>query len=192
MSPRFPACLAKVVGAAGRSGPKPNYLKCQFPIAAMIALAAVTGPAAVTASEPIYIEYGRGHRAAMNLAQDAEAHLKKGNLEQALHSADAAVKSDPGFWPALYTRAKIYRAQRKWQLAIQDCNELLRQYPYLVEASLLRANVNGRMGRYAESLKEINHVVAIRPRTDGLARALAQRAWFRLTCPDPSFRDSKQ
>jgi hypothetical protein len=48
------------------------------------------------------------------------------------------------------------------ELAIQDCNELLRQYPYLVEAALLRASVDAKLGNYAQSLKEVDHIVSIR------------------------------
>jgi tetratricopeptide (TPR) repeat protein len=78
------------------------------------------------------------------------------------------------------------------ELAIQDCNELLRQYPYLVEAALLRASVDAKLGNYAQSLKEVDHIVSIRPRTDGLARALSQRAWLMLTARDSALHDAPQ
>jgi tetratricopeptide (TPR) repeat protein len=157
-----------------------------------ILLAAVVGATEAGGKEKVHIEYAVGRRASMTALMGAEKQLEKGDLENARRSVDAILQSDPKFWPALFTRAKIYKGQHKWQLAIQDCNELLRQYPYMVEAAVLRASINAGLGNYAASLKELDHVVSIRPRTDGLARALAERAWLRLTCRDRSFQNPQQ
>jgi len=144
-------------------------------------------------SLPVVIEYGPGTNVvARKFWEDAEAELKTGDVENARRNVDAALRSDPKFWPALYTRAKVFLRQGKPELAIQDCSEALRQYPPFFEAALLRASANAALGRYAESLKEIEHVIAIRPRTTGLARALIDRAWIRSVCPDPSFRNGRQ
>jgi tetratricopeptide (TPR) repeat protein len=142
---------------------------------------------------PIVFEYGPGrNKAALKFFKDAQAQLKAGEVENARRSLDAALRNDPTFWPALYTRANVFLIQGKPKLAIQDCGEALRQNPVFFEAALLRASANAALGRYAESLKEIEHVIAIRPRTTGLARALSDRAWLRATCPDPSFRNGRQ
>jgi tetratricopeptide (TPR) repeat protein len=144
-------------------------------------------------SLPIVIESGVGrNKVAMKFWKDAEAELQKGEVENARRSVEAALRNDPTLWPALYTRAKVFLRQGKPELAIQDCSEALRQHPAFFEAALLRASANAALGRYAESLKEIEHVIAIRPRTTGLARALSDRAWLRATCPDPSFRNGQQ
>jgi tetratricopeptide (TPR) repeat protein len=100
---------------------------------------------------------------------------QNGDADGAIANLTRAMRGDPSFWPALYTRAEVYQMQHRYQLAIQDCNELLRQYPYMVEAAVLRASINTKLGNYSASLKELDHVVSIRPRTDGLARALAER-----------------
>jgi tetratricopeptide (TPR) repeat protein len=156
-------------------------------------LALMAGALPARATEPIVVEYARGrNKVAIQLWQNAEEQLKKGEVAAAHRSVDVAIQSDPTLYPALYTRAKIYSKEKKWTLALQDCSSALRQDPTFVEAALARADINSHLGKYAESLKEVDHVVAIRPRLDGLARALSQRAWFRLTCPDPAFRDSKQ
>ena len=144
-------------------------------------------------SLPIVIESGVGrNKVAMKFWKDAEAELQTGEVEDARRSVDAALRNDPTLWPAVYTRARVFLRQGKPQLAIQDCSEALRQHPAFFEAALLRASANAALGRYPESVKEIEHVIAIRPRTTGLARALSQRAWLRATCPDPSFRNGKQ
>ena len=159
----------------------------------LIVVLVLAGAIHSPATEPIMIEYSRGrNRVAIQLWKDAEAQLKKDDVKIAHRSVDAALRSDPSLFPALYTRAKIYIQEQKWEPARQDCSEALRQDPTFVEAALLRASINNHLGRYTDSIKEVDHVVAIRPRTDGLARALSQRAWFRLSCPDPSFRDPKQ
>jgi tetratricopeptide (TPR) repeat protein len=95
-------------------------------------------------------------------------------------------------WPALYVRAQIFRKQGKYELAIQDCNEALQQYPGFVEAALLRASIYVRLGKYAEASKEFNYLVSIHPRSVTLARVLSDRAWFQATCPNSSFRNGQQ
>jgi hypothetical protein len=61
-----------------------------------------------------------------------------------------------------------------------------------VEAALLRANINARLGKYAEALKEYNYLVSLHPRQVTLARVLSERAWFYATCPNASFRNGQQ
>jgi tetratricopeptide (TPR) repeat protein len=89
-------------------------------------------------------------------------------------------------------RAKLFVLQHNYELAISDCNWVLAKYSRFVEAAPLRAQANAALGRYADSLKELDHVVAIRPHLASYARALRDRAWFRSTCKDASFRDGQQ
>jgi tetratricopeptide (TPR) repeat protein len=146
----------------------------------------------INASVPIVVGYGKGRRAVMNLFTNAQDRLKHRDITGAKRDLDAAVHADPTFWPALYIRAQIFAGEGKNDLAIQDCNEALRQYPGFVEAALLRATINARLGKYAEALKEFNFLVSIHPRTVTLARALSDRAWFQATCPNASFRNGRQ
>jgi tetratricopeptide (TPR) repeat protein len=95
-------------------------------------------------------------------------------------------------WPALYVRAQIFSSEGKYDLAIKDCNEALRQYRGCVEAALLRAKINARLGKYAEALKEFNSLASLHPRPVTLARVLSDRAWFYSTCPNASFRNGQQ
>jgi len=60
------------------------------------------------------------------------------------------------------------------------------------EAALLRAWANARLERYADALKELDHVVRIRPPLESYARAFRERAWFLATCRDASFRNGQQ
>jgi tetratricopeptide (TPR) repeat protein len=161
--------------------------------AVTILAAVLIGTDGMQASLPITIVHGVGrNRTAMKLWKDAEAQLKDGNVDGARRNVEAALRSDPTLWPALYTRAKIFIVLREYELAVRDCSEALRQYPPFIEAALLRANANAYLGRYTEALKEINHCISIHPRSDALGRALSDRAWLEATCPDPAFRNGQQ
>lgn len=128
----------------------------------------------------------------MKLCSDASDQLRNGDIAGAKRNVDAALRIDPKLWPALYVRAQIFRKQGKYELAIQDCNEALQQYPGFVEAALLRASIYVRLGKYAEASKEFNYLVSIHPRSVTLARVLSDRAWFQATCPNSSFRNGQQ
>jgi tetratricopeptide (TPR) repeat protein len=144
------------------------------------------------ASEPITVVYGRGRAWLMDLTITGQNQLEKGDLEAAQRSLDTVIKTDPTFYPAYYVRARVFLNRRKFQEAVQDCNEALRKDSTFAEAALLRAQANYHLGRYSESLKEIDHVISIRPRRDAFARAYSDRAWFRLNCPDQSYRNGQQ
>jgi len=143
-------------------------------------------------SVPIIVEHGAGKQTVMKLCSDASDQLRNGDIANAKRNVDRALQIDSKLWPALYLRAQIFRKQGKYELAIQDCNEALRQYPGFVEAALLRASINVRLGKYAEALKEFDYLISIHPRRVTLARALSDRAWFRAACPDSSFRNGQQ
>src|SRR5689334_8784259 len=89
------------------------------------------------ASVPIIVSAGDGKRAAMSLSNKAEKQLEKGDLAGAKQNVDAALQADSKCWPALFQRAEIFAMEGKYELAIHDCNEALRQYPTFVDASLL-------------------------------------------------------
>jgi tetratricopeptide (TPR) repeat protein len=123
---------------------------------------------------------------------EAQSKLQKGDLEGAQREAEAVIKADPTFYVIYYIRAQVFMRQRKYQEAARDCNEALRMDRTFGEAALLRAMANYYLGHYDESLKEIDHVASIPLRHDALARAYRDRAWFRLNCPDRSYRDAHQ
>jgi tetratricopeptide (TPR) repeat protein len=155
-------------------------------------VAIIASVMAVYGSIPIIVNTPPHQRAVMKLCSDASHQLKNGDIAGAKRNIDAALRVDPKLWPALYIRAQIFKNEGKYDLAIQDCNETLRQYPGCVEASLLRASINVNLRKYAEALKEFNYLISLHPRPVTLARALSDRAWFQATCPDSSFRNGRQ
>ena len=141
---------------------------------------------------PIIVATPQRLQAAMKMVTDAQDLLEKGDAAGAKRNVDAVIQNDPTVWPAFYVRAQILASEGKYDLAIKDCNETLRQYRGCVEAALLRANINIHLGKYAEALKEFNSLVSLHPRFVTLARVLSDRAWFCATCPNPSFRNGQQ
>jgi tetratricopeptide (TPR) repeat protein len=129
---------------------------------------------------------------AINLNLRAQEQMKKGDLAGAAGTIQLAMQKDPTLWLTYFTRARLLVRQGKYELATADCNWVLHKYPKFIEAALLRAWANVHLGRYADALKELNHVVRIRPHLDSYARALRGRAWFLATCPDASFRNGPQ
>ena len=106
--------------------------------AILLFIAIIAGAAAAYANVPIIVETGAGRRTVMKLCSDASDQLRNGDIAGAKRNVDAALRIDPRLWPALYDRAQIFRRQGKYELAIQDCNEALQQYPGFVEAALFR------------------------------------------------------
>ena len=147
---------------------------------------------ATNGNVPIVVETGDAKRKVMKLCSDASNQLRDGDVASAKRNINEALHIDPKLWPALYVRAQIFAREGKYELAIQDCNEALRQNRTFIDAALLRANINVGRGKYAEASKEFNSLIAMRPATVTLARALSERAWFQATCPDASFRNGQQ
>jgi tetratricopeptide (TPR) repeat protein len=141
------------------------------------------------AIEPIPIVSSRWDWAAAKFYRDAESDLSKGDLEGAHRNIEEAMRRAPTFWPILYTRAKLFTRQRKWDLALRDCNEVLRQYSPWVPAALLRAQINAHIGNYTAARKEFDQLIEIQPRREFYGMAFDARAWFRATCPDASMRN---
>ena len=145
------------------------------------------------ASSPIKLVPERfANRKAIKLNLQAQEQMTKGDLASAERTIQMAMQEDPTLWLTYYTRARLFERERKYELAVADCNWVLHKYPKFIEAALLRAKANAHLGRYTEALQELNHVVRIRPHLDSYARALQTRAWFLVTCNDSSFRNGAQ
>jgi tetratricopeptide (TPR) repeat protein len=145
-------------------------------------------------ARPIEIQVGRGRNFnVVKLVDEAQDQLfKKGDLNGARKSLDAAIQADPSYWPAFYIRAEVFIEQHNYEGALQDCERILKQDSTVVEAALLRAKANFVLHRYAASMKEVDHCITIQPRQDALARAYGIRALLRLYCPDPSIKNPQK
>lgn len=80
---------------------------------------------------------------------------------------------------------------------MQDCTASLRMKSRFVPAQVTRAQAYHGLGRYRESLADLEHVIAFgpggfTPGEQAYYHALNQRAWLRATCPDPAFRNAER
>lgn len=121
-------------------------------------VAILTSSTHMHGSVPIIVSSGARHRALGNLCNHAQDQVRSGDLTGAMRKVETILHADPKFWPALYVRAQIFVAQGKYELAIQDCNEALRQYRGFIDASAMRAVINAHLGKYTEPLKELNYL----------------------------------
>jgi tetratricopeptide (TPR) repeat protein len=155
----------------------------------LILVCVLIGAIAASASEPITLYSGKAHAWVIKFSNDAEKDLAKGDLGGARHNIAESLRYDPAYWPVLYTRAKLFSRERKWDAVRRDCDEIMRQASTFVPAALLRAQANINLGNYAAASKEMDHVISIEPIPQYYAMAFNQRALFRAICPNPSFRN---
>src|SRR5436309_15378035 len=113
-------------------------------------------------SVPFVVETGRAKRNVMKLCSDASEQLRNGDVASAKRNINEALRIDPKLWPALYVRAEILAREGKYELAIQDCNEALRQNRSFIDAALLRANIKVALRKYVEHSKGFNCFIAMR------------------------------
>ncbi|HLW36491.1 MAG TPA: hypothetical protein VKS98_12605 [Chthoniobacterales bacterium] len=155
----------------------------------IVALLVRFAACAAFASEPITVVSGRWDWGAVKFDEEAQKDLQKGDLASARRNIDEAIRHGPNYWPAHYDRARLFAAETKWDLALRDCNEVLRRESGFVPAALLRARINAHTGNYDAARKEFDHLIAIEPRPQFYAMAFSDRAWFRATCRNGSFRN---
>jgi len=120
-------------------------------------------------------------------------YMDKGDYEKARQLFDAAIAQDPKAWPLYLDRSNVFVHQRKFDLAIQDLNTLLRLKPGILLAQVLRGMLYEHLGDYSRALADYDRVISITSSLP-LNRALAQngRAWLHATCPNASFRNANQ
>jgi tetratricopeptide (TPR) repeat protein len=118
--------------------------------------------------------------------------LDKGDYEKAGQYFDAAIRQDPKAWPLYLNRTNVFVHQRKFDLAIQDLNTVLRLRPGVLLVQVLRGQIYEHSGNYGRALADYDHVISITSSLP-LNSAFAQnnRAWLRATCPNASFRNGQ-
>jgi tetratricopeptide (TPR) repeat protein len=120
--------------------------------------------------------------------------LDKRDYQKARQYYDAAIAHEPTAWGPYVNRALVFIRQRKWDLALQDLNALIRLKPGHLIAALMRGGINEHLGNYSRAIDDYDRVASITASQLSLtcAWALNARAWLRATCPNGSFRNGKQ
>ena len=155
-----------------------------------IAMFAVAARAA--SSERVNVRAGT-NVAAIRMANEAADQLAAGrDLAGARRELDAAIKADPSFWPACYTRGELNMREGKYAAAVTDATSALQGRRWFPASALLRARANWKLGKLAESIAETEHVISLQPKGTIYPAALNHLAWIRATCPNPALRNAQQ
>lgn len=129
---------------------------------------------------------------ALHASNAANELVKKGDLEGARQLYNGAIKTDPRFYLAIYSRGEISMREHKWELAIQDFNSALKISPGFFLAAIRRGEANEYLGRYELGLSDFDRVLSLHPMIGSRGRAKTARAWLRATCPSAAVRNGKQ
>jgi lipoprotein NlpI len=98
-----------------------------------------------------------------NLLEDAEAALKDGKTDEALKSANDAVKADPKSADAYLVRGIVLEAMRKHKQAIADLDRTIAVNPRLARAYNHRGSEYLKLGDYSQSIKDFDKFLELEP-----------------------------
>lgn len=145
-----------------------------------------------TAAETVRVRAGT-NVAAIRLANEAARQVAAGrDLADARRKLDAAIAADPSFWPAYNSRGELNMREGKYPAAVADATSALRGRTWFPASALLRARANSKLGKVAEAIAEIEHVISLQPKGTTYPSALNSLAWIRATCPNSAFRNGRQ
>lgn len=158
-------------------------------LAAGLTILLLATAAEVQSSNPAYI-----NSETRTLLQQGTQAFQHRDYATARKFFDAAVARDPKSWAPYLDRACVWIQERKWSLAREDLDMVVRLKPAHFQAAILRANMENRLGKHRQALDEYDHLVKITAADFPLncAWTLNDRAWLLATCPDASFRNTKQ
>jgi len=105
----------------------------------------------------------------------SKAYLLKGNSEEALADANAAVQKAPGDALAYGQRALVAKVRQDYAKALEDLTKALKIDPASAWALAQRADVYSRQKDQANALKDVNIALQMKPNFVG---ALRLRAWI--------------
>jgi len=113
-----------------------------------------------------------------------------GELTGALSDYAKALELNPHEEHAHIGRVEIYLLQCKREAALKEANAAISIAPGQRSGYDCRASVYWELRRYAEAEADIKK--GMRLKSYDSTAGLGPLAWFRATCPDPSFRNGKE
>lgn len=155
-------------------------------IGALLALAQGRDGEAATVLERLARQFPNAARVQADLAR---AYLVGGRLIEARGSAEAALRADPEFWPALVTEVACSLAQRDLHGA-ESLLERLR-HTHAPEAAVLEVSgdVAAHAGSFADALKAFSAADTLRPSGPLAIKMFAVRLALHTADPDAPLRD---
>src|SRR5437868_11792742 len=147
---------------------------------ASIVTVLVAGAMPVEARKSIAVVRERfANHTAIDLDFEAQSQMQKGDLAAAERTLTLALQADPTLWLTYFMRANLCDRRHKYQSVVEDCNRVLLTYPTFIPAAVLRASANSKLGHYEAAVKELDHVIRLRPDWQSFGMALNERAWIR-------------
>jgi tetratricopeptide (TPR) repeat protein len=144
------------------------------------------------AAEVVRVRAGTNWAAIRMANEAAEQVTARRDLVDARRKLDAAIAADPSYWPAYFTRGELNMLEGKYAAVVADTTSALRGRTWLPASAYLRARANLKLGKLAEGIAEIEHVISLQPKGTTYPSALNSLAWIRATCPNPAFRNGRQ
>lgn len=160
----------------------------RFPLA-LVAAFAIVLPLSISATNMVS-GLGSENPAVETHIDRGVIKVAAGDYAAARGHFDQAIQLDPKSWRAYYDRAVLSFLQSKWNPALSDVNKAMSLHRKYLQVAILRAEINGHLGRYDSALTELDHLVrAIRLSEDTAQDVYNLRAWIRATSHDRAFRN---
>jgi tetratricopeptide (TPR) repeat protein len=130
------------------------------------------------------IELG-SHAAVIHIARGI-IHANKKEPTKAQAEFNKAIELDPKHPDAYAAYASLFLLRGKSKVAISILDQAIEADPQNPESRGNRAIVFLSMGKYDKALDDLGEVIRFAPNS---ARALRERAWILVTCPDAKIRN---
>jgi tetratricopeptide (TPR) repeat protein len=144
-----------------------------------------TQPAAVMLSQPgtenviIHTGFSPPNRTAQRQLDKGTKHEKAGQLSDAVACYTRAIEADPNNNRVRACRLQAYRSLKQYDLALQDCDEMIRLEPQATSLYLDRAWLLLQLNRPDEALAAFEHLKTMAPESSlpelGMADAYTQK-----------------
>ena len=117
---------------------------------------------------------GRAGPSAPGFTYLANGYAKQGKIDEAIESAQAALKIDPAYGVAHYNLANFYIEKRRIDDAMHHYREALKVYPGYVDARGNLAKALTLSGKLAEAAEQYREALELQPAHSGIHLGLGE------------------
>lgn len=112
---------------------------------------------------------------ALNLSKKGDDQLFTGQLVASQQLFIESIARDPSIYASWVGLATSYVEQRKFDLAIQSCNDGIKHHPGKVELHRVKAEALEKLERYPEAVQSYDEALKVDP-DESLVKRLRDRA----------------
>ncbi len=99
-----------------------------------------------------------------DLCDQSRAHAHAGRYDQALDTAEQAVRLDSNSAMALYTRGQAHHYRKDYDQAVEDYSKAIQLDPVLASAYYWRGTVSSIKGEYDRAIADYNEFIRLDPK----------------------------